>query len=296
MIPLDKIDKWLPRLDESERRYLRPEEHAQYEAIPPAEREKQLRALFAAPIASFTVVNEAYFRARWGEVMDMLHPAGSLTLLEVASGDADMIPQAMARTCKNSVYITANMNEKLNESLMEKIGGLPLSTWLIAGDAANIHKHLGEGQADIIAFQHAVNDVLQAILCGQNGIDTVYSDWMETLPAMIELLKQETAAGTLEKHVRAPFMALMNALWPTLKKGGHAAINHYMFQLDLDWGYPPELFEHMAPMVREWLRDLPGSREVAVDGFDPQWWIFLEKNEHYKEAHREDIQKAGCLP
>ena len=277
MIPLDNIEKWLPRLDESARRYLRTGEHRQYEAIPPAQREKRLRALFLAPIVNFSPVNEAYFRARWGEVMDTLHPGGELMLLEVASGDADMIPQAMARTRPGSLYITANMNEKLNVSLMGRIGGLPLNVQLIADDAANILNHLGEGQADIIAFQHAVNDVLQAILCAQNGVDTVYSDWMETLPVMIELLRRETAAGTREKHVRAPFMALMHSLWPTLKQGGHVAINHYMFQLDLDWGYPPALFEHMAPMVREWLRELPACEEIALNGFDPQWWIFLKK-------------------
>ena len=169
------------------------------------------------------------------------------------------------------------MNERLNESLMRRIGSLPLTVRLIADDAANILNHIGQEQADIIAFQHAVNDVLQAILCAQNGIDTVYSDWMETLPAMITLLQREVIAGTLEKNVREPFMNLMKALWPTLRKGGHAAINHYMFQLDLDWGYPPALFENMVPMVREWLRELPGSCEVTLEGFDQQWWIFLQK-------------------
>ena len=277
MIPLDNAEKWLPVLDACAERYLRPEERAQYESIAPVEREAQLRALLGAPIASFTAVNEVYFRARWGEVMDRLHPAGELALMEVASGDADMIPQCMARTRPGSLYITANMNERLNESLMGKIGGLPLKVRLIDDDAANIQNHLGEGQADIIAFQHAVNDVLQAILCAQNGIDTVHTDWMETLPDMIRLRRRETEAATLEAHVRGPFMARMNALWPTLRPGGYVAINHYMFQLDLDWGYPRELFEHMVPMAREWLKELPGSREVTLDGFDPQWWIFLKK-------------------
>jgi hypothetical protein len=277
MIRLDDPEKWLPKLDECAERYLSDEELVQYAAIPQGDREGQLRALLTSPIARFTVINEVYFRSRWGEVIKRLQPEGGLTLLEIASGDADMIPQCMARTCPGSSYITANMNQKLNESLLQKIGTLPLDVKLIADDAANIRTHLAAGQVDIVAFQHAVNDVLQAILCAQHGIDTVFADWMETLPAMIGLLRREVDEGTLEKHVRAPFMALMDALWPTLRRGGHVAINHYMFQLDLDWGYPPHLFENMAPMAREWLRDLPGSREVQFDGFDPQWWIFLQK-------------------
>ena len=277
MIPLDDAARWLPKLDESARRYLREREFAEYDAIPGDDRKAQLRALLTAPIARFTPVNEAYFRARWGEVLDRLHPEGEITLLEVASGDADMIPQCLARLRPDSRYITANMNERLNESLLEKTADLPLRFQLISDDALNIRHHLGDGQADVVAFQHAVNDVLQAILCARAGVDTIHSDWMETLPAMIEMLRRETAAGTLEESVREPFMALMRALWPALRPGGCVAINHYMFQLDLDWGYPPELFEGMLPMVRPWLCELPGARETALEGFDPQWWIFLQK-------------------
>lgn len=279
MIPMDKTDKWLLRLDQSAKAHLRPGEYVQYEGISKAEREAQVMALLAAPVANFTVINEVFFRDRWAEVMDRLSPGEGLTLLEVASGDADMIPQCMALLRPGSIYTTANMNEKLNESLMRKIGGLPVKVRLIKDDAANILSHMEEGRVDIIAFQHAVNDVLQAILCAQNGIDTVYSDWMETLPGMIGLLQKEEAEGTFEKSVKEPFLNLMRSLLLALKKGGHVAISHYMFQLDLDWGYPPRLFEQLVPIVREWLKELEGIQEVTLDGFDPQWWIFLKKTQ-----------------
>lgn len=277
MIPLDHVEKWLPKLDASAKAYLRPEEYVQYESMSKADREEQITALLGAPIANFSVINEVFFRDRWAQVMDRLCSHGTLTLLEIASGDADMIPQCIALTRPGSTYITANMNELLNQSLMQRVGGLPLTIRLIKDDAANILTHLEKGQADIIAFQHAVNDVLQAILCAQNGIDTVYSDWMETLPDMIILLQKEVAAGKLEKSVKEPFLSLMRSILPTLKKGGHVAMNHYMFQLDLDWGYPSHLFENLISIVRDWLKELNGCEEITLDGFDPQWWIFLKK-------------------
>jgi hypothetical protein len=277
MIPLDDVSRWLPRLDGCAKRYLGEDERTQYDAIPAVDRAAQLRALLTAPIARFTAVNEAYFRARWGEALDKLQPEGAFTLMEVASGDADMIPQCMARLRPGSRYIAANMNEKLNESLLQKTRGLPLVFELVSDDAANIRAHVGDGKVDVIAFQHAVNDVLQAILCAREGVDTVSSDWMETLPAMIGMLQREVAADTLEKNVREPFLQLIRSLLPTLRAGGHIAINHYMFQLDLDWGYPPRLFEDMLDMVRPWLNALTDCREVTLDGFDPKWWIFLKK-------------------
>lgn len=277
MIPLDDVSRWLPRLDGCAREYLGEDELKQYDAIPAEEREAQLHGLLTAPIARFTAVNEAYFRARWGEALERLKPEGAFTLIEVASGDADMIPQCVARLRPGSHYIAANMNERLNESLLTKTRGLPLEFELVSDDAANIRSHVGDGQADVIAFQHAVNDVLQAILCAREGVDTVCSDWMETLPAMITILQREVAAGTLEASVREPFLQLMRSLLPTLREGGQVAINHYMFQLDLDWGYPPRLFEDMLDLVRPWLNALPGCREVTLDGFDPKWWIFLRR-------------------
>ncbi|MNW58200.1 hypothetical protein D3C74_360470 [compost metagenome] len=200
-----------------------------------------------------------------------------MKLLEIATGDADIIPQVMARTHPNSHYITANMNKILNESLLNKTKSLPLQMEIIEDDAAYIENHLGQETVDIVAFQHGVNDVVQAILCDREGIDTIYSDWMETLPKMIEILQKETAQNTLEQHAKMPFLGLIETLLKVLRKNGVVAINHYMFQLDLDWGYPPELFEKMIPVTREWLKELNECKEVFFDGFDSNWWIFLRK-------------------
>jgi hypothetical protein len=277
MIALDEYKKWLPILQKYASDLLNNRDYEEYSRLSYSEIENQLKAILEKPIASFTVVNELYFRARWAEVLNNFYPEKGITLLEVATGDADMIPQLLGHTRSDSRYITANMNKHLNNSLLEKTKELPVQMELIEDDAALIEKHIGRESVDLIAFQHAVNDVIQAILCDREGVDTIYSDWMETLPKMIEILQREVGQNTLELHSKDPFLGLIRTLLKVLKKDGIIAMNHYMFQLDLDWGYPADLFENMLPMVRKWLSELTECEEIVVDGFDSNWWIFLKK-------------------
>lgn len=277
MIPLDQLEKWSTCLDERAGQYLNPAEFQAYQSIPKTEKARQLKALLEKPIANFTTVNEVFFRARWAEVLNAVHPDGKLALLEIASGDADMIPQMMAVTRPGSRYITANMNRILTRSLREKTSGIPVQIEVIEEDAIAIDRYLPAESVDVIAFQHAVNDVIQAILCEQEGVDTIYADWMATLPKMISILQRETAQNTLEQHAKPAFLSLLEKLLRVLKKDGTVVMNHYMFQLDLDWGYPPALWDNIIPITREWIKELPGCHEVVVEGFDPHWWMFLKK-------------------
>lgn len=277
MRPIDGVDRGL-LAPERAQVYLRPAEYEAFLSLSGDEREALLSELVAGPIGRFTVVNELYFRAKWAEVVGRLHGDGPLTLLEVAAGDADMIPQMLARVHPGSAYLTANMNHILNESMSAKLQGLAdLNVELIADDAAGIRAHVAAETVDLVAFQHGVNDVIQTMLCDRAGIDTVEPDWGEVILDMVRLVQEEVQAGTLEAHIKPPFLALLQDLLAVLKCGGAMALHHYPFQCDLDWGYPPALYEGMIPMVRSWLPELPGCREISLDGFDGQWWLLLQK-------------------
>lgn len=276
MIPLDEADQSILTV-ENAKRYLNASEYNEFHVLSEAERIQELSNLLTRPIDKLTSINELYFRSKWADLIHKIHGENPVTLLEVASGDADMIPQALSRSHAGSTYIAANMNQELNNSLRRKMEGLPIKFQLVNADAAQINRYIKEKTVDIIAFQHGVNDVLQAILCGQRGIDTVDSEWMEILPAMIRILKEETSADTFEKNVKTPFLSLMDNLLLTLKDDGMIAISHYMFQLDLDWGYPEDLFENIVPMIRSWFKSDTDLKEINFPGFEPQWWLFLKK-------------------
>lgn len=276
MIPLDPLDKFVLSAENAVR-YLSVTEYKEYCTIPEKEKVLQLTNLLSNPIHTFSPVNELYFRTKWANLIGRIYGEQPITLLEVASGDADMIPQSLSRSNPGSTYIAANMNEELNKSLIRKTEGLNLSFRLVDDDASRINRYIGDKTVDLIAFQHGVNDVLQAILCAWEGVDTVYANWMEVLPAMIKMLQAETSAGTFENSVKAPFLSLIAHLLCTLKDDGIIAINHYMFQLDLDWGYPRQLFENLVPIIRKWMKNETDLNEIEIPGFEPQWWLFLKK-------------------
>lgn len=277
MIPLDRFDKWPTSLDEQARLVLNSAEYKIYRSIPEPERMRQLKTLLEHPLAHFSAVNEVFFRTRWAEALHCTGQADELTLLEVATGDTDIIPQMMAHTRPRSRYITFNMNKILTVRLREKTKRLPIDIQIIEEDAIEIERYLPADSVDVIAFQHAVNDVIQAILCDQQGIDTIHTDWMETLPTMIRIMQREMAQGSLQNHAGQAFLHLLEKLSRVLKPGGWMVMNHYMYQLDLDWGYPPGLWENFIPITREWTKTLPGCKEVFFEAFDPQWWMFLQK-------------------
>lgn len=277
MKPLDTFHKEILS-QENAQKFLNKQEYSEFSSIPDADREKLLKELLNQPISKFTVINELYFRSKWAELIRLIYGSRPITLVEVASGDADMIPQALARSNPSSTYITANMNKKLNESLLVKTQGLDLNISLIDDDAIRLNEYIGSQAVDLITFQHGVNDVLQAILCGKVGVDTVYCDWMELLPKMIELLQQEVEQGTFEQNTKPAFLKLMTILMEELKDGGVLAVTHYMFQLDLDWGYPADLFENLIPIIRKWFSELAGCEEILCEQFNSQWWLFLRKS------------------
>ena len=276
MKPIDSFDKEIISLKNAQR-FLSENEYNNFLNLGDKLKEDLLREILENPIDEWNEVTELYFRSKWASLFNTLYTDKDIYVLEVASGDADMIPQTLSISNPNSNYIAANMNKILNDSLIRKTKGLNINLKLIDDDASKIRDYIDDNKVDIIAFQHGVNDVLQAILCSNNNIDTVECEWMELLPKMIELVKIEVENNTFEETLRKPFVNFINELSYTLKMDGIIAINHYMFDLDLKWGYPREIFENLISIIREWLANSDCLQEVYLDGFDENWWLFLHR-------------------
>ena len=218
-----------------------------------------------------------HVQQNWRKLL-WLHSEGSpLTMLEIGAGASVILPKTLAAYNKKSHYITINENCSLSQAFRQKTRRLPIRVDINEGDAINIKKFLEENSVDILAFEHSMNDILQAILLAEDGIDTAQADWFELLPTMISRMNEVYRCGKFEFALRAPFITLLQNCVATLKPGGLLALSHYMFQYDLDLGYDPYLWENMLPLVRPWLQELSGGHEITYSDYEAQWWFFWEK-------------------
>jgi len=256
-----------------------PWELKEWSNMPDEIKEQKIQRICSIPLCNedFTVVYSVYFRIKWLDAFNKCLSCKEVTVLEVGSGSSVNIPNALTFFSKASRYITANMNKKLTEGLRQNTASLPIIIDIIEDDANNILNHLAPDSVDAIAFEHSVNDVLQAILCEKKGIDTTHSDWFDILPEMIKIIGNEYVNNTLEQSVKNEFLSLVRNCLSVLKPGGYIIMSHYMFQYDLDLGYNQELWQNMLHVIRPWLKELDIGKEASVDGFDSQWWLFYQK-------------------
>jgi len=255
-----------------------PHEHNEWLSLSDYVQEKMLCSLCTQPVFHDDYLAYLiYHRLKWVKAFKHCLPQKGAAVLEVGSGSSVNFFNALEIHDTTAKYITANMNKILTEGLRQNTANSPLSIQIIEDDANNILNHLPSESVDAVGFEHSVNDVLQAIVCEAKGHDTTNSDWFEFLPEMIKIFCAEYENGNLENMAKEKFLSLITNCLAVIKPGGYLIMSHYMFQFDLDLGYNPRLWEDILVVMRPWLHELDIGKEVLVEGFDPQWWIFYQK-------------------
>ena len=283
MKPLDNLQVWLDKIDDSDvRNVLSEEEARRWNAFSPAERRSYLEKLLTKPIVfeNPEVIGSWYYRSKWAAALKAVHDAESISVFEVGAGCTDMLPQTMAYYYNNPAtrYLTANMNKELTGWFKQKTQRLPIQVDVIEDAAQNISEYSEKtGLFDVVVFEHSVNDVIETMLAERADVDTVHSGWMDILPKMIELVNAEYENQTLEESVKRELLDLLASCMEVLKPGGFIIINHYEFQYNLDNGINPDWWENMLPIVRGWISDAGLGEEIFFPGFEPHWWMFLKK-------------------
>ncbi|MFW5998907.1 MAG: hypothetical protein ACOC4G_01870 [Bacillota bacterium] len=222
-----------------------------------------------------------YFISCWLQIFEKLfNNKKELKTLEIASGQSDPVPQALELyTGGRGSYTTANLNKDLTRGLKNKTANLNIEIEVIEDNAMNLHKYYQNSIFDITAFQHAINDMIQTIAAQKSGIDTVNNDWFDILPDMVKIVTGYYKNNTLKDNIYNEFMEQIKVCTKLLKKGGCLVFNTHVFQMDLDAGYPLDLYSNFVKIARKWINESSlNLKEVELKGFEKKWWLILEKN------------------
>ena len=220
-----------------------------------------------------------FYLASWLSALDRLAVPRNAATLEIAAGDTVYVPVALdIHTAGGGSYVTANLNEELTAGFRAGTAGLRIPTRVVEDHAANLAAHCEPESFDLVAFQHAVNDLVQTAVADENGIDTVHLDWFEILPTMVRLVMEYHRDGRLETNVRSAFVGLMATAASLLRPGGHMVFNNCVFQVDLEAGYETDLYASFISLARRWIARSGLELEIVdPEWIDPQWWMVVRK-------------------
>ncbi len=220
-----------------------------------------------------------YYTAAWCTLFEELQLPSTGVLLEAAAGDTTYVPEALAVYGGGAGrYVTANLNRDLTQSFLAQTKALTLDVQVVEDNADQIPRYFPPGTFALVAFQHAVNDLIQTIVADRHGIDTVSNSWWSVLPSMVRLVMDYHADGRLETIAAPALIAVLRSVCDVTVDGGYLVFNHCVFQMDLDAGYSQELYGSLIPLARRWVQesDLP-LQIVERDWLDSQWWMVAQK-------------------
>lgn len=222
---------------------------------------------------------ELYYTSSYVHLFETLNIPKEAKLFEIAAGDTIFIPKALnAYADEGAKYITANLNKNLTSGFREKASGLSIELDIIEDNGANILSYCGEGKVDVAVFHHAMNDIVQTIIAEREGNDTINVDWWTAEPQMLQTVMAYHKRGELKTAAYSEFISIIETCMKLLKEDGYFIFDNCTYAGYEDMGYSSDFHSNYIQLAREWIHEADlGLHEVELEGFDPKWWMVLQK-------------------
>lgn len=221
-----------------------------------------------------------YYILAWHHMFKTLSLPADTSVYEIAAGDSIYVPQALeAYSAGHGSYVTFNLNKELTQNFRAKTKNMRMNIRVIEDNGVHVLRYFQEGSFDVIAFQHAVNDIMQTIVADIDGIDTLHNNWWEIEPQMLQAVYTRYRAGTLKETAYEKFIDIIKVCYQSLKQGGYMIFDNCTFNATYDEAvYSMEFHSLYIDMVREWIAEADlGLEEITVDGYKKKWWMILRK-------------------
>jgi hypothetical protein len=247
------------------------------------ELENNFKRIMSSPIKFINKFDrplyQLYFTAAWANLFSTFLKSRNINLMEVASGDANYIINGLDHYSADlGNYITFNLNKKLSNGLINKNKDKAVKIKVIEDNGMNVLKYYGINSFNVIAFHHALNDIIQTIIAEYEGIDTVNCDWWEKEPEMLHAVMKHHRQGTLKSVAYSDFINLIRICCDVLISDGYMVFDNCSFASYESIGYSTEFHDSYISLAREWIKEanLPLD-EICLDGYDSKWWLILRK-------------------
>ncbi len=224
-------------------------------------------------------LSSVYHVLCWMEVLKEFSVDEDSTLVEIAPGGGTHIVTAFDLISgRNSNYVAFNLNKKLTSDFKSQTEDLNLHIRIIEDDAKNALAYIRKESIDMVAGNHAINDILETIIANKEGLDTVEGGWFEIAPRLMRKYEKAYLNGTLKNLVFDDFIDIMRAICFTLKPKGYLVLNYYVYPVEIDWGGSVPVRSAFVNLARQWISEAElGFETVCLDGFDPKWWGLFRK-------------------
>lgn len=221
---------------------------------------------------------ELYYTAAWHNLFEKLHIPAEASLFEIGAGDTVYMPRALNAFSGSAAYVTANLNKQLTQNFLRKTADLSIQVRVIEEDGARILDYCEPGTFEVVSFHHAINDIVQTIIAGIEGIDTVTNNWWAIEPQMLQAVMRHHEAGTLRKAAFEPFVQIVDTCRRLLKQGGYMIFDNCTYAGYEQLGYSSEFHSNYINLARAWITEAGiGLEEVELPSFDRNWWMILRK-------------------
>lgn len=245
--------------------------------------EKMLDRIIKVPVTYIEKYDrklyQFYYCAAWFNIYEKLSMPKNLCVLEIATGEANYVIKALdVYSGSMGKYVTFNLNRELTKNFIDKTRDMAVEVQVVEDNGNNALNYYEENSFDVIAFHHAVNDIVQTIIADIEGIDTINQNWWETETQMLQAVMKYYNQGKLKAAAYDGFIEIIRVCSRVLKKKGYMVFDNRSFCGYEERGYSTEFHNSYINLAREWIKEADlGLEQVHIDGYDENWWMILKK-------------------
>ena len=137
---------------------------------------------------------------------------------------------------------------------------------------------LAEGSFDLALLDHAIDDIVVEAVAHHDGIHLdPHGDRGEYSPRA-RAVRAYWRSGDLEAVAAPALVRVVQSCLRALRPSARMIFHHRVVDAHLAGGHPFDLYTDYLPLARRWIAKARiDFREIALDSFDPAWWMCLER-------------------